>query len=502
MAQEKQHKKLDGVKIGAIIILILSALVFVFFGFGADVYSSLLNSNSKLPVFGKYEGRKIEYKPGTDYFVRVSELAQRFQNAGYTMDTQTQYYVFHEAYIQTIQDRLYTKSVQKSGYIVPDSAINRQLVQNSRFLDNEGKFSQKMYSTTDQSTITTLRTNIEDALTFSRYADDVLGSDLSLDGNSLYGLKSSSAETDFIAKMAAEKKSFTVAAFSTDNFPKEEAVTYAKENGEKFTSYDLSVITVDAKSDAESILKQIKANELLFEDAVADKSAGYYAETDGKISSPYRYQIANTIKNEEDIEKVTSLAQGELSEVIETNRGYSIFRADGSPKAADLTDEATVSLILSYMKTYESGYVENYYSDIARNFIADAAINGFENACAKFGIEAQQVQAFPLNYGNADFIATNPSDITSLTGLYLNENALEKMFALKVNEISEPFVLSGYVNVAQCTGIQSEETDTSSFASLTLDADDSSARSTMLRSDKLEDDFTNVFFDYMLSSSY
>ncbi|MBQ5491267.1 MAG: peptidyl-prolyl cis-trans isomerase [Treponema sp.] len=501
MAQEKQHKKIDNVKIGAIIILILSALVFVFFGFGADVYSSILNRSSNNLVFGKYEGKPIEYKPGTDYYTRIQSVPQQFQNAGYEMNTQVEYTVFRQAFIQTIQDRLYTDSVKKSGYLVTDDQVNRVLVQSGLFMDSEGKFSQKAYSNTDASQIATLRSSISDDLYFNRYSADLLGSDETLDGKALYGLKNSSKETEFIAKMASEKRSFTVASFNTGDFPMEEAIAYGKENAQKFIRYDLSVITVDEKSDADHLLKQLTSNEITFEDAVSEKSAGYYAETDGKISSPYYYQIANTVANEEDITKVTELASGDYSPVIQTARGYSIFRADGPSKAADFNDETIKTLVHSYLSTNESGYIENYYMDIARTFIADARLNGFSAACAKYGIEPVEVPAFPLNYGNTDFIANNPSDVTPLTGLYLNENALQQLFTPGLNQISEPFVLSGYVTVAQCTGIQSEAVETDSFASLVADSDDNAAQTALLRSKKLEDNFTNVYFDYKLSAA-
>ena len=501
MAQEKQHKKIDGVKIGAIIILILSALVFVFFGFGSDVYSSILNRSKNNLVFGSFEGKAIAYKPGTDYFTRIQSVAQQFQNAGYKMDTQTEYSVFRQAFIQTIQDRLYTNDVKKSGYLVTDEQVNRVLVQSGLFMDSEGKFSQKAYSNTDASQIASLRTAISDDLYFNRYTADLLGSDETLDGKALYGLKNATKEAEFIAKMGSEKHSFTLASFNTQDFPMEEAVAYGKENAQKFVRYDLSVITVDEKADADHLYKQLTSNEITFEDAVSEKSAGYYAETDGKVSSPYYYQLANTIANEEDIQKVTELASGNYSPVIETNRGYSIFRADGSSQAADFTNEDTKTLVKSYLSTNEAGYIENYYMDKAEAFIADARVNGFENACAKFGLEAVEVPAFPLNYGNADFIANNPSDVTALTGLYLNENALQQLFTPGVNQISKPFVLSGYVSVAQCTGIQTENVETDSFASLVADSDDTAAQSTMLRSKKVEDNFTNVFFDYMLSAA-
>lgn len=109
------------------------------------------------------------------------------------------------------------------------------------------------------------------------------GNEVSFNGTALYGLKRSGAEKKFLASMGAEKHSFDAVAFSTANFPKEEAVKFGKENAEKFIKYDLSVITVDDEQEAKALLKQINGNEITFADAASEKSQKYYSDAEGKM---------------------------------------------------------------------------------------------------------------------------------------------------------------------------------------------------------------------------
>ena len=60
----EQKTKKDSSKIGAVIILVISALVFLPFGASA-VFQSIFNKQ-KASTFGSYNGKNITYEPGTD----------------------------------------------------------------------------------------------------------------------------------------------------------------------------------------------------------------------------------------------------------------------------------------------------------------------------------------------------------------------------------------------------------------------------------------------------
>lgn len=525
--EKKAKKKGDNAKIGAVIVLVISALVFIPTGGSAVIQSIMQKKNTR--VFGKYKGNKIEYKAGSDFTQNVTNIANYYQAMGYDVN-QIYSYVFQEAYETTVQDLYYTDAVESSKYSVPKGAINRLILPN--FRDENGEYSQKIFNQTDEATKAELRTAAEKNLIRSRYSDDMLGS-----GN-LYGLKISSKEENFVASMGTEKHAFQIAAFSTNDLPAEEVTKYAKSNMDTFRKYNLSAITLTEKLDADNTLKQIQNGELTFEQAITDISERLYTESDGKVSTSYYYQLKNMIPDETDLATVTGLSVGGTTGVIQTSRGYTIFRCDGNYTDADLTNEDTVDAVLSYIKSYEVSYIEKYYTEIAEKFVYEASslksvimdisdgeegrilnpevradkrlidqggeniveFNPFELACKNKGLSAVNVSAFPINYGDAAFFDRTPSDISELAGLATNAAALKAMFSLKENEIGTPFVLGSNVIVAKCVSIQKDDiTEDGDYKNQAEYYNSSSSREAIMASPDLEDRFTEAFYSSFLN---
>lgn len=525
--EQKPKKKADKVKIGAVIILVISALVFIPTG-GTAVISSILQKN-KTPVFGKYKGQKIEYKAGSDFAASAANLAQAYQNYGYDV-SQISSYIFQNAFEGTVQNMYYKDAVEASGYSVPKSAVNRAIL--PYFRDANGDYSQKLYNQTSESEKSDLRSAAEKSLIYSRFEEDLFGS------NKLYGLKVSSKESNFIANMGTEKHGFQLATFSTGDLPREEAVKYAEKNMETFKRFNISAVTLSEKLDADNTLKQIQNGEITFDQAVTDISEKLYTGDDGKLSSPYYYQLKNTIPVEENLLKVIGLANGAISEVIQTSRGYSIFRCDGDSLAADLTDESTVDTVLSYIKAYEMSYIENYYTDVANKFVYEVStlspitidisdgeegrildpnnrvdqrliaaggeniveLTPFEVACRNNGMKAVDVPAFPVNYGNSSFFDTVPTDVTELSALSSNNSAFKTLFALKENELSQPFVLGSNVVVAKCVSIQKDDaTADENYTSQAAYYDQDSASAAIMASPDLENNFFDTYYKFFLN---
>ncbi len=497
--ESNKSEKKDKTKIGAVIVLIISALVFIPAG-GGLIFSSLANKQD-VPVFGVYNGEKIEYKPGSLFSNTVSQLVNFYTRLGYNVDQSSYYYVLQEAFRQTVLYMHYENAIKESGYSVPESAINRELVSSEQFQEN-GKFSMRLYNQATSSEKQELKENIERSLIHQRYTDDVFGSSVTINGKTLYGIKASNAEKQFILGMDTEKHSFDLVAFNTNDFPKSEAVKFAESNKNLFVKYDLSAITLSTQEEAEEVLKQINNNELTFEDAVSEKSQGNYADSDGKVLSSYYYQLLNTVDSGDLVEQITSLSVGQISSVIKTKVGYSIFRADASAKDANLDDEDTVNVIHSYVKTNERGYVENYYmDDIAGAFALSAASSSFAEACEKEGITEVSTTAFPVNYGASTLLTGIPSDIPELEGLSSNVNAMQTLFSLKLGELSKPFVLGNNIIVATCSGIQKDNVgENDNYASTALGYDRSSASNGILSSENFTDNFLSTYMQYFLKN--
>lgn len=496
----KTHKKgkKDGAKLGAVIILVISAIVFIPTG-GTLVWEALANSG-KTPVFGSYKGKKIEYKAGSEFADRVSYMAELYKAYGQEINQTTYYSIFNGAFEGTLRAMIFSDAVKRTGWEPSANAINREIL--PRFLDENGNYSQKIYNQTDSSTRNQLRKTAAANLSYDRYNDDIMGSSVSIAGNPMYGAKSSSKEKGFIGSMACSKRSFELAAFNTANFPNEEAVKYGKTNPGKFRTLDISAVTLESQDEAKSLLKQLQNNEITFEDAVSEKSTKYYTDKDGNLSEPYYYQLALDIENSEDVEKVIALSPAELSSVIQTKRGWTIYRVNANAKEPDFNDEGTVGVVLEYLKANEKGYIENYYIDQAKAFINEAKLSNFQDACEKFGITKTDVQSFPINYGNSRFYAATPSDVSELIGLSTNESVLQTLFSTKKDDMTEPFVLGSSVIVARCTGLQKDPpAEMNDYQQILTDADNTSSQATLKNFEGVEDNFMTTYFKYFLSGN-
>lgn len=109
----EQKTKKDSSKIGAVIILVISALVFLPFGASA-VFQSIFNKQ-KASTFGSYNGKNITYEPGTKFFITVSNLAQSYQAGGYKVDENSYYRIMREAFYQTVINMAFTDSVKNQA---------------------------------------------------------------------------------------------------------------------------------------------------------------------------------------------------------------------------------------------------------------------------------------------------------------------------------------------------------------------------------------------------
>ncbi len=490
MNQETKNKtNKDHTKIGAVIVLIISAIVFIPFG-GEAVFEAFFNRN-KAPVLGSYDGTEIRYEHGSTFANAVSNIAEYYKSMGAELNDTDNYRVFQYAFQTTVKDMAYLDAVKKAGYSVPESAVNRRLVR--YYSDADGNYSPRLYNQTSKSDREEIRKGYEKTLAYNRVEEDLLGSDTG--SMRLYGLKPSSKEAPFLSDMGRDTHSFSYVSFSTTSFPTEEGIKWAKSNADKFIKYNMSVVTLADESSANSLLKQLKSGEMTFADAVSEKSQKFYSGDDGTLSRPYAYQLENIITDADQRALVVALAKDELSPVINTAQGFSIFRGEGSPEQPDYSDSTMQNVIMSYVKNTERGYIEEYYTGIAKNFIAQATLNSFDEAALAFGVTKRDTLSFPVNYKNSSFYTATPATDEVMNDLAYDADALQKVFALKADEVSAPFVLGNNIVVMKCTGItkDSTETDAAQLESKIASTDQNSADRTLLASDKVKD---NVWLTY------
>lgn len=502
-------KKNTAYTIGSLIVLLICAFCFVVL----PAFTGSEGQQNKLPPFGKYNKREITYEQDSDFANYVSQYGQMFQAYGQQLNEQTYYTVFKYAFDATVRKFAYEDAVNKSGYVVPQAAVNRNMV--PFFSDENGNYSSKLYKQTDPKTVENLRKSIQSGLVASRYSDDLFGSEEDIVGSeALYGLKESDAELEFLKSYNANKRGFQMALFNTSDYPEEEKLKFAKENQAKFNKYDISIVTVEDKAKAQTVLKRINNNEITFEDAISEYSLNYFTNSEGKVTSAYQYQIENLLVNKDDLAILTDLAVDSVTDVIETSNSFSIFKKNGETKTPDFEIDEYKDLVSTYLRNYEKTRIEDYFTAKANDFIAQAAKSDFDSACTSMNIKNVEIPAFPLNYGSVAIADSLNTSIEGLGSADTNEKFLETAFNLKMNEMSEPLVLNGYVAVIKYTSDgneakaadtndgetdNSEDDNTADVLSNISDLDQSSANSYILSSDKLENNFAEVYFSNMMN---
>jgi len=482
--------------IGSVIILVLAAVTFIFIPAMAG------NASQKALVFGKYGNKKIEYTQGSEFANAVSNYTEMYRNQGAELKDSDYYYIYNYAFISAVQAIAYAQGIKKSGWQPSSQAVARQMF--PYFSDANGNYSTEVYNSYSAEEKKNLRKELTRGLIWNRYSEDLMGSQSKYGSHTLYGLKRSDAELTFIEDMKATKHTFEMAIFDKASYPDSQVAEYGKTNKDKFVKYNLSIITVKEQSKAKSVLNQINKDEITFEDAVSEYSDKAYSGTDGKLSSNFGYQLKNILVKENDFEKITSLELNKVSEVIETNAGYSIFHCDLAAVEPDFNDSTLLAAVRTYINDNEATLIEDYYIAQAEKISEMSTSKGFEAASKTNNAKFVKVPAFALNYDGSNVIGTIPEEISSISGASSNENFLQSIFSLKEGNISKPVVVGESIVLAKLLKIQKDTLTAEQKDAVISDIgnlDYSSAQSTLLSSDKVENKVSEVFFNDIMKNN-
>ncbi len=446
--------------IGGIIILLIAAFIFVL----VPALAGGVGEN-RLPAYGSYNGVPIKFEEGTEFYSLANQAVQRMEQQGYSFnaDYASFFYsmAFSQAFNQVVGPMALRDLTGQSGWIAPDTAVDRALI--NQYYNESGEFSQALYNATSDDAKRKNQEQVVNALSAGRSYEDLFGSFASVKDSKLYGLKTSSAELDFIRKMGSEVHEFEYAAFSMSSMPDEEIKSFAQKKADKLAKYDLSVITVNDEAKAKDVLKRINNSEVTFEDAVTSYSTKIVGDSEsGKITQNRQYQLEVLFKNKDQASEITGLAKDAVSSPVELNSCWAIFKCLGESAKIDVENSEDFEAAKSYLFSNEKGVVQDYYTGKANDFIAAAATNGFNEACRKFGIEKDTTPSFALNWNNQSLIGRSTlEDKAALKGASANESFLKAAFKLAKGEVSAPLVISSTDNVVVLRCVEITEGGTS-----------------------------------------
>ncbi len=479
--------------VGSVIILVLAAVSFIV------IPAMLPGSQRQLPPVGSYRSTKIEYTTGS-YFANAvdyydKEEREQLKRQNQSSNGGISFNTFNQAFRDAVMMAAFTDEVKRSGYVAPDSLVERSML---RYFQNENnEYSPRIYRDTPDSRKIEIQNETEKQLIFNRYSEDI-GS-----------IKVSDAEVQFVLNMNYPSRSFDAAFFSTSDYPKEEAAEFGKNHAELFKKYDLSVITAATEAEAKKVANRLQHNELVFSDAVSEYSTKQYSDENGVLNGRYHYQLKNIIKAEDKFKEITELAPGTISGAVETTTGWSVFTCTGAPENADFSNQSAVDTVYNYMTVYEAGTIEEYFINIAKDFSAQAAVKDFYEAAEAFNAQTATVPAFPINYGNTQLLNSIQFGLVpQLTAAQSNEKFLTTAFSLSEKEISEPLVVERNIVVLRLKSVETGDTEANMmqmiypqyYNNYAAQSNARAVQSFFMASPHLKNNMLNVFFKYFMAS--
>ena len=436
--------KKNTLAIGSIIILVFSVITFVFI----PAAGGQAGSNAKT-MLGKWKNKRLDYTADGLFLREYRQLRSSAEMRGYLrsdnkaqqefMERQIMRTAFNASMIQLAAQ----EEALNAGFYLPNKNINRALI--SFYTDSTGAYSEKLYNETSEQQRLAYRRQVIDYLTAQRYIEDNFGT-----YDNIFGLKTSSAETAFVQKMAEKERIFNYVVFEESQFPQEKIREYGEEHADLFAEHNLLMLTFTSQEDANKTAQALEKGEITFEDAVITNSTKVGTDSNGKLLSPYRTTVNRTFPESKDLDTVLKLGVDEVSPVVKTSYGYAIVKCTAPVTAADFTLTETQDRVFSYMKSNERGIIEDYLEQKAKTFAEAVKIGGFAHEASVNDLVVQTSNPITLNYGNAAILPqiSAQSDSFFAAGIR-NENFYKKAFALKTAEISEPILLGSNVLVLQ-----------------------------------------------------
>ena len=433
--------------IGTVVLLIVVVVAFV----GAPALTGTASSNRL--TFGEYDGDEITYTAG-NYFARQYQgLAQQVQQQDQQITDLLVRQIWLAAFQRTVLHEALMDLAEEAGASVSVDEIDRAIAQWPEFVV-DGRFSTEEYSATSSQYQLALRQYLEQSLINTRVQSDFLAStDLS------------EPEREFLASMAGPERQFEFVSFDFAQFPAEEVLAYGEENLQRFSQINLSVITVNSsETDAQSIREQAVNRTSTFEDLARNQSSDSFASEGGEVGWTFYHSLEPDFESTSTIDEIFALGVGEISPVLRTTFGWTIYRVNEAAIPADLDDEETLGEIRNYVQIFERGLVEDYLTGTADAFVLRARTEDFAAAAASVDQQPQLTGYFPVNYGNSPYLGTvTASSNQTVSNGAFDQDFLVSLFSLEAGETTDPIVLRDSVFVFRLADERSENPDTGSF---------------------------------------
>jgi peptidyl-prolyl cis-trans isomerase D len=478
----------------SVLVLIVVVVAFVV----APAFGGM-GSRDRL-IFGYYNGEPIEYKPDS-YFARQRDAyAERIEGQSQQDSDNYQWQalqVWKGAYDMTVVHTAILQQADGSGLVISEPKLDRNIAKYGPYREN-GKFSAELYRNASNSEKIATRELFRENLIHDQWTQD------------LSNIPATEAEKEFLQGMASPERKFRYVSFSLNNYPDNEVIAYAEDNSQQFQKMNLSRISLRMKeNEARKIYQQLEESPERFEELAQNHSSDENAEKGGDMGWVRYHELAGAFEenNNDKADLIFALEQGKHTDLIKTSFGWAIYRCDEPAISPDFTDEEELQAVRSYLIRNERGQVEDFFINRASTFVADAREAGFATAATAANVDPAETQFFPINYGGSFFLKPiqTPDGNSLLQRAQSNQRVLTSLFSVAQNDFTEPFVLGNSVVVAQLLeerpAPEQEVQQIANYHSYIMQNFRSQEiRTHFLQSDKLEDNFMQVFSKYFLNS--
>jgi len=444
--------------------------------------------------FGSYKGKPIEYYPGNYFSQQKDLLAEQLRQAGEKEDLEVQAYkVWRGAFDQAVFHTAMMVEAGQAGVWVSEDRVDKALIQSGPYT-LDGKFSEEKYRSASAAERFATRKLFREQLIQEQFLQDVFS-----------GERTSGKEKGFFKEMMSLERRFSLASFPFSGYPEAEVLSYARDNRERFSKIKVSRILIkSSEADAGEVLKKLKARNSTFEELARAHSKDAYAEKGGDMGWRYFYDLQNDFESPQPVQAILKLKEGELSPVLKTRYGWTIFRCDSQAVELDQAAPEAVKTVKDYLMRYEKGKVEDYFQKQAQGFAVLAREKGFLEACKRQSLTPVATDFFPINYQTLFFLtparAKDPS--TNLSQASFSQDFFEAAFSLKPDQISDAVLLEDQVVVLKLDEERKTPEDQLAladdyfryFAGQGLQAD---LQNILLNSENLVDNFNAAFYEHI-----
>jgi peptidyl-prolyl cis-trans isomerase D len=471
--------------IGTLVVLVIVIVAFVLV---PAIVPSEAGSGGEL-IFGYYNKTPIKYVPNNFFYQVQQSLYQSERPNPEDPDfMSTMMSIWRQAFEEAAVRVGILDEMKQAGFIAPEDVVDREMAELAMFQEN-GRFSLARYRALDNSSRMNLWRQVQESYILQTYMSD------------LENLKSASNEASFIAGMASPRRSFDLAVFPLSSYPDSEMAAYVQSNPDKFSVVNLSKITItSSEREGRQILDSIKNGAITFEEAARNYSQDWAAERGGDMGTMMAFELDYEITDEKTRTGVTSMARGELSELIRNNSGWAVYRVNEPARPADLNDASDKNKVRNYLISFMRGVTEDWVISSAEKFCDHVRESGFDAAIASAGLTKQSFGPLPLNYGNFSIMGSiRSSGITELENAGNNQFFWKAAFSTPLNSPSTPLVIGDNVIVLFPLEEIPEEEDEIEFikAYYTYWVDSAfqnNFRQYFLLNNKMDDRFFDTFF--------